>query len=176
MGSDKACDPRGYSGLEVLVANLPYAAMVLLGSGALLVGYGQPAGLDFDGRAWIAAGAYLAYGVLGALWIIVFLCPHCPSYGSRLCPCGYGTISAKLRPKGNVELFTRKFRRNIPVIVPLWIIPPAAGGYFIYIEFSWLMVGLLAAFAVDAFLVLPFYSRKHGCERCPQGDDCPWMK
>lgn len=170
MATDDSCDPHAYSGFEVFLANVPYAAMVLLGSAVLVVG------LNYDGQAWIAAGGYFVYGLLSAFWIIMFLCPHCPSYGSGLCPCGYGAVSGKLRSKGDVTLFSRKFRRHIPVIVPLWLIPPAAGGFFIYREFSWLMVGLLAAFAVDAFLILPFYSRKHGCERCPQKDDCPWMK
>jgi hypothetical protein len=30
-------------------------------------------------------------------------------------------------------------------------------------------------FAVDAFIILPVLSRKHGCVECPQKDDCPWM-
>ena len=31
-------------------------------------------------------------------------------------------------------------------------------------------------FAVDAFVVLPLLSVKHGCKGCPQKDVCPWMK
>ncbi|MHC4506095.1 MAG: hypothetical protein ACYTFI_22600 [Planctomycetota bacterium] len=170
MATDERCAPHGYSGLEVFIANLPYAVMVLSGSAVLVIGFG------FDQRAWIAAGAYLAYGILGALWIMIFLCRHCPVYGTHSCPCGYGALSAKLRSRGNMEVFARKFRRHIPVIVPLWLIPPGAGGYFIYLEFSWLMAGLLCAFALDAFVILPLYSKKHGCEQCPQKENCPWMK
>lgn len=161
---------RRYSQVQVFVNNLPYVLMTVLGSAVLAVA------LWATPWTWAAAGGYLAYGVAGAFWIMIFVCPHCGYYGpAQTCPCGYGQISARLRRKGDVECFSKKFKRHIPVIVPLWFIPPVAGGVIAAYRFSWLLVGLIAAFAVDAFVILPLFSRMHGCAECPQKDDCPWM-
>jgi hypothetical protein len=128
--------------------------------------------LERSGR--LAAALYVAYGILGALWIILFVCPCCPLYGTRKCPCGYGAIAAHLRAAQDRSLFLKKFRRNIPVIVPLWFIPLLVGGLSIWRHFTWLQVGLLALFAIDAFALLPLLARKHGCAQS-QRDNCPWM-
>ncbi len=177
---------REYSGLQSLVSNLPYLLMVALGTAVLAVGLQIS---PWPQWTWIAAGAYAAYGVIGALWIMVFVCPYCHHHGTRGCPCGYGVISKHLRSKRDKECFADKFRRHIPAIVPLWIIPPAAGVTLAVMHFSrsvgftgrpggaaWLLVGLVAAFALDAFLVLPLTSTRYACKECPQRDGCPWMK
>ncbi|MHC4713556.1 MAG: hypothetical protein ACYTAN_09855, partial [Planctomycetota bacterium] len=62
--------PREWSNLEAVVDNLPYVAMLLLGAAVLLLA------LERSGR--LAAALYVAYGILGALWIILFVCPCCP--------------------------------------------------------------------------------------------------
>ena len=166
---------RQFSRLEEFVNNLPYIMMTLLGSGVIALGF------EMTVWAWIGAGAYFAYGVAGAVWIMLFVCPSCHYYGTRSCPCGYGTISAKLVRKGDRECFADKFRRHIPVIVPLWFIPLGAGGAALLCRsdftsgFSWRLAAMLAAFAVDALVVLPLVSTRHGCAECPQGDECPWM-
>jgi hypothetical protein len=149
-------------------------AMVVLG--AVILRAGVPGSI----WGWIPASLYLLYGIGGALWIMIFLCPYCHFWNTTACPCGYGRIAAKLREKKLQEgtddnLFRKKFRRHIPVIVPLWFIPVAAGVYFLTCSFSWLLLILLVVFAVDAFAVLPLLSRKHGCVECPQKDQCPWM-
>ena len=158
-----------YPALSTAIENLPYAVMVLLGAAIIALG------LKSAVWPWVAASGYVAYGLLGSFWIILFLCPHCPSYGLRSCPCGYGLMSAKLRPKGDAALFATKFRQHIAVIVPLWIIPVLIGGAAAVKSFSWPLVILLGAFALDAFVLLPLLSKSHGCKDCPQREACPWM-
>ena len=122
MDCDELGSSREYSALGTVIGSLPYAVMVLLGAAVIALGRGA------FWWAWIGAGVYVAYGVLGALWLILFLCPYCRSYGTRSCPSGYGVISAKLRARGDPALFRKMFRRHIPIITPLWIIPPIMGG------------------------------------------------
>jgi len=160
---------REFSRAQEVVDNVPYLLMGLCGSALLLAGFGNsPAG-------WLSAGAYLAYTLAGALWIMAFVCPYCHYHGTRTCPCGYGQVSAKLFPKRPENRFARQFRKHIPVIVPLWLIPAAAGIAFYVRERSLRMLSLLIVFAVDAFVLLPLVSRRYGCGHCPQKTDCPWM-
>jgi hypothetical protein len=78
--------------------------------------------------------------------------------------------------KGEVNCFSEKFKRHIPVIVPLWLIPVGAAAVVLVSEsFSWWLLGMVIAFALDAFVILPLMSTKHGCRECPQREDCPWM-
>lgn len=160
---------RTYSRLEVFINNIPYVLMVGLGGVVIKISLGS------EPPALAAALAYFAYGILGALWIIVFLCPSCAYHGTGNCPCGYGTLSAYLRKKADTRDFRRQFKKHIPVIVPLWFIPPIVGGMAVARDFSWLLVGLLGAFVLDAFLFLPLFSKGHGCAECPQRENCPWM-
>lgn len=164
---EDACPAREITLAQEIIDNLPYAVMILLGSAILLIGLGA--------WRWAAGGAYFAYGLVGMLWIIVFLCPHCHFFDTRLCPCGYGRIAAKLRSRQDGDRFAQKFRRHIPVIVPLWLIPPVAGVIVLLRQFSAAMLVLVVAFAINSFLVLPLVSKKYGCARCPQKDTCPWM-
>lgn len=143
--------------------------MVLIGAVTIAYAYG------FSPSVLAGAVSYLAYGIAGAFWIIIFVCPYCAYYATRGCPCGYGTISARIMKKGNRDCFTEKFRRHIPVIVPLWVIPIACGGLALWYSFSWRLFGLVSAFIVESFIILPIVSRKHSCVDCPQKDDCPWM-
>jgi hypothetical protein len=161
--------PEEYSYNQQIVNNLPYAAMTLFGAAIFVVGFANPV------WGWICAGAYVIYSAAGALWIIVFLCPFCERHGTMCCPCGYGRIAAKLREKNDVNRFREKFRRHIPVIVPLWFIPIIAGVVFAVHSFSWSMVVLLVVFALVAFVFLPLFSKRHSCTNCPQQDLCPWM-
>ncbi len=160
---------REYTTKEVLLSNVPYAAMVALGAAAIYLG-GQAAPW-----AGVAAAGFVVYGVAGALWIMIFMCPYCAYYASRACPCGYGVIAARLVPKGECECFAAKFKRHIPVIVPLWLIPAAVGGVALYRHFAWPLAAVLLAFAVDAYVILPLLAKSHSCGDCPQRDGCPWM-
>jgi hypothetical protein len=171
--------PRQYSHAQELINNLPYAAMIVLGTAVLFLSI--PSALS----RWVAAVVYLIYGMTGIFWIIVFLCPFCRYYGTRSCPCGYGQLAARLRRKSEIEdlksqtpadCFDKKFKRHIPVIVPLWFIPVLVGVITLIGAFSISLLVLLIIFAVDAFVLLPLLSTKHSCKECPQRDTCPWMK
>ena len=172
---EEIMDPHGHSGAReysifaVVISNLPYAAMILLGSMIMLVG------LEYSRWGYIAGGAYVVYGALGALWIICFLCPYCVSHGTRLCPCGYGILSARLRAKRDTALFTRKFKRHIAIIVPLWLVPVVVGSLLALNSFRWPIVILLGVFILDSFVLLPLISRSYGCNECPQKGVCPWI-
>ena len=160
---------RKYSRLDTAIANTPYVGMILMG--LVTIAYAGA----FSAWGLTGAGIYLAYGIVGALWIMIFVCPYCGFYATTECPCGYGTISARIVKKGDRDDFAQKFRRHIPVIVPLWIIPIVCGGIGLWRSFSWWLVGLVLAFVVESCIVLPTVSKKHGCVECPQRDQCPWM-
>jgi hypothetical protein len=158
-----------YTNLQQFIDNVPYIIMIILGAFILSIG------LELSIWGWVAAGAFVLYGVIGAFWIIVFVCPFCRYYDSRACPCGYGLIAAKLRSKKDGDRFIEKFKKHIGVIVPLWIIPIIIGGITLTYNFYWEMLVLLIAFALNSFIILPLISRKYGCAHCPQRDACPWM-
>ncbi|MBN1973080.1 MAG: hypothetical protein JW787_05540 [Sedimentisphaerales bacterium] len=159
-----------YTPIQEVIDNIPYAVMTLLGMVIFITAFSE--------SSWgiIAGFAYLLYGIAGAVWIMIFVCPYCRYWDTRSCPCGYGRIASRFRKKSRVECFSDKFKRHIPVIVPLWFIPLLAGLPAVVGRFSWLLLILLIIFAIDAFVILPLVSTKHGCKECPQKDSCPWMK
>ena len=161
---------RLYTPAQELVNNIPYITMTVLGAAIFVVAFSGSV------LSLTAAGAYLIYGIAGAIWIMIFVCPYCRYFDTRECPCGYGHIAVKFRNKESVECFSDKFKKHIPVIVPLWFIPIVAGIPVVILYFSWPLLTLLVIFAIVAFVVLPLVSTKHGCKECPQKDTCPWMK
>jgi len=165
----RECSIPAVTHAHELIDNIPYILMMMLGAAALWIA------LAGSTWRWPAAGLYVVYGVVGALWIIWFVCPYCSFYGTRRCPCGYGQIAARLRSRRETSQFTRKFRKHIPVIVPLWFIPLILGVIRLARGFSRPLLVLLIAFAVNSFVILPLVSRKYGCSKCPQKDTCPWM-
>lgn len=168
--NNKDCQPaREYSGVQELVNNLPYIAMTVLGAAIFAVGFANAV------WGWIAACAYVIYSLAGAFWIMIFVCPYCERGNTRTCPCGYGHIAARLRRQKDSDRFKEKFKKHIPVIVPLWFVPVLFGAAVVVRSFSWSLLVLLVVFAVDAFIILPLFSKKHGCAECPQRDSCPWM-
>jgi len=172
-GDSSACEKyrsaKEYTTLQVLADNLPYMFMVLLGSAICLLGF------KFSFWGIVSAAAYFVYGIFGAFWIIIFVCPYCQYYDTRSCPCGYGKIAAKFRNKSPENRFAEKFKKHIPVIVPLWIIPLAAGIIFLTKDFYLPMIIFTAVFVFNSFVVLPLTARIYGCGHCPQKEDCPWM-
>src|SRR4030042_608326 len=160
---------REYTFFQEFLDNLPYILMVLLGSSVFLFGF------HFSFPGFALAIFYILYGVAGAIWIMLFLCPYCHFNGTRPCPCGYGKIAEKWRPKSGENRFSEKFQKQIPIIVPLWIIPSAFGTVFLITDYTLTMLVLMILFTLDAFLVLPLVARFYGCGHCPQKDDCPWM-
>jgi hypothetical protein len=137
-------------------------------AGAMVIGIA----MRFSISGLVIAGLYIVYGIGGAFWIIYFLCPHCCFYGTNFCPCGYGKISAMMRKPVSVRDFRKMFRRHIPVIVPLWFIPPvvALSG-----RYSLLLVITTGLFILVGFVILPLVSRHRSCSTCGQKDNCPWM-
>ncbi len=166
----KARPEQDHTHLQEFIDNLPYILMTVLGALVFVIGSDAPT------AKWLFAGLYVFYGVAGALWIIIFVCPYCHFYDTRACPCGYGQISAKLRKVRDQSRFIEKFKKHIPVIFPLWIIPGVAGIIFLFKDFSLSLLVLVVLFAVVAFLILPLLSRKYGCAHCPQKSSCPWMR
>jgi hypothetical protein len=167
------CHPlpaRTYRGMETLLHNIPYILMTVVGAAVLF--------RSFRGSAWAAltAAGYMLYALAGALWIMVFVCPYCRFWGTDLCPCGYGKIAARIRDRRPGDRFNEKFKKHIPVIVPLWFLPLVAAAPALVRSFTWALVILVIAFAVDAFLILPWFSARYGCRACPQRQTCPWMK
>ena len=158
-----------YSYAQQVVNNLPYVAMTLLGAAIFVTGFANPV------WGWVCASAYVIYSVVGAFWIMIFVCPFCERHNTMCCPCGYGRIAARLRQKADVSRFREKFKKHIPVIVPLWFVPVIAGVVFAVLSFCWLMVILLVLFALVAFVFLPLFSKRHSCTHCPQKESCPWM-
>jgi hypothetical protein len=159
-----------YTPLQEVIDNISYAVMTLLGMIIFMTAY------TTSSFGMIAGFAYLFYGIAGAVWIMIFVCPYCRYWDTRSCPCGYGRIASKFRKKSSVECFSDKFKKHIPIIVPLWFIPLLAGLPVVVRNFSWILLILLIVFAIDAFVILPLISTKHGCKECPQKDTCPWMK
>ncbi len=167
------CDPlpsRTYTGRDTLLHNLPYLAMTILGAAVL---YRSLSGTGWSGAA---AGGYVFYGLLGAVWIMVFVCPYCRFWDTASCPCGYGKVAARIRDRQPGDRFNEKFKQHIPVIVPLWFLPLLPAVPALVRSFTWGFAVLVAAFAVDAFVILPRLSTQHGCRDCPQRQTCPWMK
>jgi hypothetical protein len=161
---------KEYTTLQVFADNLPYLIMVLLGIAICLVGS------KFSLPGIGLGAAYVIYGIVGALWIIIFVCPYCQYYDTKSCPCGYGKIAAKFRNKSPENRFSGKFKKHIPVIVPLWILPLVAGIIFLTMDFNLLMIIFTAAFVLNSFVILPLTARIYGCGHCPQKEDCPWMR
>lgn len=167
------CQPlsaRTYTPTATLLHNLPYILMTLLGAAVLF------RSIDGAPWRWAAAVGYVLYGLVGALWIMVFVCPFCRFWGTDSCPCGYGRIATWFRQRQGGDRFAEKFKKHIPVIVPLWFLPPVAAVVALVRGFTWGLVVLVVVFAVDAFVILPWFSAQQGCCECPQRQTCPWMK
>ena len=160
---------REYTNGETIIANIPYVAMIVMGASTIAFGFGLTLS-----AIW-GALSYGIYGVVGVVWIMIFLCPYCAYFATRRCPCGYGIISARFVRRGDRECFAPKFKRHIPVIVPLWLIPTVCGIVALTHSFSWWLLGLTFAFVLNSYVVLPFAAMRQSCAECPQRDDCPWM-
>jgi hypothetical protein len=152
----------------ILVENIPYAAMVLIGSAIFLLGFG------FTFAGWLSAALYATYGVIGTLWIIVFVCPYCPNFGSA-CFSGHGEISAMFMQKKDQHKFASEFKKNIPVIIPIYAIPMLAGIAFFGLSLSYLVLLCAIVFAVNSYALAPLVSKKFACSKCSVKDECPWM-
>jgi hypothetical protein len=155
-------------GFVIMMENLPYAIMLFLGAIIFLVG------LDFTDIAWLLAGLYALYGVIGVFWIIVFVCPFCHNFGSE-CFSGHGQVSAMLMAKKDERRFVKEFKKNIPAIIPIYVIPVIAGTLFLASSFTMVLLISILLFAFNSFYLSPRISMKYACSRCSVRKECPWM-
>jgi len=77
-------------------------------------------------------------------------------------------ISARLVRQQERACFSVKFKKHIPLIVPIWLIPAGCGGVALYRSFSWPVLVLIVAFAVNSYVILPLVAKRHSCGDCPQ--------
>jgi hypothetical protein len=153
------CALRGGAGRTwQVVGGALYIAMIALGAATL---FASGDGLFWR---WIAAGAYCAYAPAAGALFAIRGCGHGARRPAR--PPGSGP--------GNAQ--ARGFWLHLPLLLPAWLLPPAAAGIAIWLRFSWLVVALGALFALESMAVLPLVARFYICPHCPQKDTCPWMR
>jgi hypothetical protein len=138
---------------RVTLHNLPEYIMYVLG--AIIVSY----------LGIIILIAFVVYIILSNLWFMRFVCTYCPHYDRVKCPSGYAIVASKLF----------MFKRHMAVVFPAWFVPVIVGIYILIGEFTLQMLILLIAFILIAFVVLPIFSRRYGCDYCDLRDKCPWM-
>jgi hypothetical protein len=153
------CALRGGAGRTwQVVGGALYVAMIALGSATLFVAV--------EGRvwSWIAAGTYCVYAPAAGLLFAIRGCGH----GSRppAAPSADGAESSQ----------ARGFWLHLPLLVPAWLLPPAAAGVAVWLRSSWLAASLGALFALESMALLPLVARYYICPHCPQRGTCPWMR
>src|SRR4030043_646993 len=124
-----------------------------------------------------AAGAIIFgfYTVFSVVWFWARICPYCHHYDTLACPCGYGSISAKIFKRRDSKLFKKVFRRNILIQFPNWFVPFAIAIYLLIIKYSTAILLLTVSFSLIGFIIIPVISKQVGCKNCEIKEDCPWM-
>lgn len=117
---------------------------------------------------------YIIISVMGLMWFLGTICPHCRAYGTLHCKSGYGRLSARMFKRPKETNFRKAFKRNIVSVAFQWFIPFFAGLYCLYISYTQLLLITYILFILVAFIWLPLSSRKKGCKNCPQRDECGW--
>ncbi len=148
---------------RVTLHNLPEYIMYILG--AIIVSY----------LGIIILIAFIVYIILSTLWFMRFICTYCPHFDRVKCPSGYAIVAGKLFKKRNMKKFAIMFKRHMGVVFPAWFVPVIIGIYILIDEFTVQMLILLIAFILIAFVILPIFSRRYGCDYCDLRDRCPWM-
>lgn len=141
-----------------VVGGTLYVAMTALGAATLFFACGDAL------WSWVATVAYCAYAPATGMLFATRGCAHCAGRPARP-PAG---------DRGNTQ--ARGFWLHLPLVLPAWLLPPAAAGIAVYLRFSWLVAALGALFALESMVVLPLVARFYICPHCPQKDTCPWMK
>jgi len=147
----------------VLLDNIP--TLILFVLGAILLGK----------IGWPLAIAMTLYNIASIVLFWKLICPHCPHFNTRACPCGYGALAPIFFSKQDSIDFRQKFRRNIAIVFPAWFIPFGAGLYLLYTRYSRDILITFVAFVIVGFILIPAISRFVGCKGCELKDQCPWM-
>jgi len=145
----------------------PTRSMVLLG--ALTIPSPSPSPPGRSG----AAALYAAYGLAGPSGH-AFVCPYCATTAPPAVRVAMG-CRGSAGPKGRHDCSLRSFKRHIPVIVPLWLLPVGFGVWAASPAFSWSLVGLVGLFVVTRTWCCRSCRNRHSCTDFPQASDCPWM-
>lgn len=151
-----------YTKREALLNNVPGMLTYALGSVILY-------------HVWIVFGIlYLLCCIVGVVLFWRLICPFCPSYDKECCPCGYGKLSSRFFGKGNPSRFPVMFKTYIPIFSLLWVFPLVGGFILLSRNPSPYVMLLLLSFFIVGFVLVPLFSRIHGCKDCTVKDACPW--
>jgi hypothetical protein len=68
---DKFRPDKEYTKLQVFLDNLPYILMAIIGAAINLHIF------KFSTLGFMLSFLYIAYSAIGAIWIMIFVCPYC---------------------------------------------------------------------------------------------------
>jgi hypothetical protein len=123
----------------------------------------------------IIASLYLLYCLWIELRILRRSCVNCYYYG-KLCGLGRGKLCSVLFKKGDPQRFCEK-EISWTAVLPdfmVFIIPLVGGILRVVMEFTWLLVALLALFAILAFGGTAVIRGSFACKYCKQREiGCP---
>jgi hypothetical protein len=121
---------------------------------------------------WPGGVIYLGYCAF-SLWLFIrLICPYCKRYHAASCRSGYHVL-ARFYPPADTAQFTRRFKRHVVWLYPVWFVPPVAAAYRLIIAFSWWTIVLLVAFGLVSFVLLPYVSHQYSCKTCENIENCP---
>ena len=147
----------------VALDNVPTAVMFMLGVALLWLVW------------WPLAVVFLVYCCLSIVLFLGLICPYCHHFDTKACPCGYGAIAPRLFERRGGADFRVVFRQRIGIMFPAWIVPFCVGVYLLWLDPSQYVLGLILAFCLVGFVLIPAISRFVGCKGCEVRDECPWM-
>lgn len=161
-GIPNRCD-RVVPGGAILLQNVPNVTMYILGGAILWMTW------------WLLAVTYIVYCLLSIVLFWRLICPYCHHFGTRACPSGYGSAAAAIFGRREMGRFKDIFRQRMIVVVPCWVVPLVGGAYLLHPDYSIVPLGLLVAFCVVAFAVVPSLPRFVGCSGCGRRKRCRWV-
>ncbi|UCE73158.1 MAG: hypothetical protein JSV56_08955 [Methanomassiliicoccales archaeon] len=138
---------KGFSRAKIMLHNLLTILFYLIG--AIIISF----------LSVVFAVIFLLYCVLATLGFMRFICAFCPQYGTTKCPSGYARITARLFKKKDSKDFKIRFKRNLGIVIPAWLIPIIAGVFLLLKDITFEIILLFVAFVVVGFIVLPITTR-----------------
>jgi hypothetical protein len=142
--------------------NLPLWSMYLIGAVILGIIW------------WPLAVIFVELCILSLILHMALICPYCYHYGTNTCPSGYGLVATRMFVPNKGGDFKTMFKRYIAIVFPGWLLPLVGGIYLLITDFQYIYLGLFLLFVIDGFLILPLVSRKYGCKKCMNRNNCPW--